>query len=119
MKLLEIQVDLSRVADALERIVFLLEKLVFPPPPADLKIAQATLDDLHVVTPEDQARIQQEQMAFAELHRVLPGSEAFDRELLDWEERQRSIHGEKWQAPDWAAAFVAAAGGGSVREPAE
>src|SRR5215471_1885908 len=101
MTLVELHVDLSRAADALERIALLLEKLVYPPAPAELKVHQATLDDLHIVTPEDQARMVAQQIAFGELHRVVPGSEAFEKYVLDWEEQQRSLHGEEWQAPDW------------------
>ena len=120
MTLVELHVDVARVANALEKIVSLLEKLVLPPPPADLKIRQATVDDLRIVTPEDQVRMLQEQMAFGELHRVVPGSEAFDRELVVWEQEQRSLHGEEWKAPDWAAAFVAAQQqGAAARESPE
>jgi len=110
MTLVELHVDLSRAADALEKIVFLLEKLAFPPPAAEVEVHQATLDDLHIVTPEDQERIAQEQLAFAERYRVVPGSEAFARELAAWEEEQRSLHGQDWQAPDWAAVFAAVRG---------
>lgn len=119
MTLVELHVDVARVANALEQIVDLLKKLVEVPPERDVKVHQATLDDLHIVSPEDLARQQQEQMAFAELHRVVPGSEAFDQELLEYAQRQRSIHGEDWQAPDWAEAFITAAGGRPVRERAE
>jgi hypothetical protein len=120
MTLVDLHVDVGRAADALEKIVYLLEKLVFPPPPADLQVQQATLDDLHIVTPEDHQRIQDEWMAFAERYCVVPGSEAFFRELAGWEQEQRILHGQEWQAPDWAAAFAAAAksGGGPVRESA-
>lgn len=119
MTLVELHVDVGRIADALEKIQFLLEKLVFTPAPADVKVQQATLDDLHIITPDDLARQQAEQMAFAELHRVVPGSEAFDQELLEYADRQRSIHGVDWEAPDWAQAFIQAAGGRPVRERAE
>jgi hypothetical protein len=109
MTLVEVHVELSRVADNLEKLVFLLEKLVFPPPPADLPVQQATLDDLHIVTQEDHVRMAQEQMAFAERYRVAPGSEAFAHALQLWEEEQRSIYGEAWEAPqDWRAIFAAA-----------
>ena len=108
MTLVELHVDLARVAQALEKIVYLLEKLVYPPPPPEVPVQQATLDDLHTISPEDHQRIGEEVMAFAELHRVVPGSEAFDRELVDWEQRQRSLNGERWEAPDWVAAFTAA-----------
>jgi hypothetical protein len=120
MTLVELHVDLSRAADALERIVFLLEKLVFPPPPADVKVQQATLDDLHTTSEEDIARMQADQMDFAEKFRVVPGSPAMMQAMVDWEDQQRSIHGEDWQAPDkeaWRSIF-AAAQRDAVREPA-
>jgi len=120
MTLVELHVDVARMADALERIVFLLEKLVFAPPPADVKVHQATLDDLHTFTPEDHARIQEEQLAFAERYRVAPGSPAMMQALCDWEAQQRSIFGEDWKAPeDWRALFAAVAASGGVRESAE
>lgn len=119
MTLVDLHVDMGRVADALEKIAFLLEKLAYPPLPADLKVIQATLDDLHVVSEDDILRQQAEQMAFAELHRVVPGSEAYDQELINWQKQQRNIHGEKWEAPDWAEAFIRAAGGRPHREPAD
>ena len=120
MTLVELKVDIGRVADSLEKIVFLLEKLVFPLPPPDVKVQQATLDDLHIVTPEDQERITQETAAFAERYRVVPGSEAFAGALADWEAEQRSLYGETWQAPqDWRTIFLEAArAGGNRREPA-
>lgn len=113
MTLVELHVDVGRIADALEKIVFLLEKLVFPPLPADVKVTQATLDDLHIVTPEDVARIAEDRERFAEIHRVVPGSEAFDAALLDWEAEQKELHGEGWEPPDWAEIFR----GGAVPEP--
>lgn len=76
MTLVELKVDLGRVADSLEKIVFLLEKLVFPPPPADVKVTQAKLDDLHIVTPEDTERMREEQAEFAERYQVVPNSPA-------------------------------------------
>jgi hypothetical protein len=109
--LLELHVDVARVANALERIVFLLEKLVLAPPPADVRVQQATLDDLHIITPDDTERIKSDQMRFAEIHRVVPGSEAFATELMAWEREQRSLHGEDWKAPDWAEILVSAQGG--------
>lgn len=119
MTLLELHVDVARVADALERIVFLLEKLVFPPRPADVKVHQATLDDLHTVTPEDVARMGAEQMEFAERFRVVPGTPAMSQAVQEWEAEQRSLYGEDWQAPeDWRTIFAAAARGG-VRESAD
>ena len=108
MTLFEIHADVARVATALERIVFLLEKLVFPPEPAEVKVQQATLDDLRVVSPEVTERMHEAQMRFAEFHRVVPNSEAFAYELLAWEEEQRSIHGENWEPPDWAEIFASA-----------
>ena len=124
MTLVDLHVDMGRVADALEKIVFLLEKLVFPPAPREVPAYQATLDDLHIVTPEDHERNAQEQMAFAERYRVVPGSEAMAQALADWEDEQRSIHGEAWQAPeDWRTIFAAAGRGekvgGTVRQPLE
>lgn len=120
MSLIDIRVDMGRVADALEKIVFLLEKLVFPPPPADVKVHQATLDDLHTTGEADIARMQADQMDFAEKFRVVPGSPAMRQALVDWEDQQRSIHGEEWKAPEgeeWRSIF-AAAQRDAVREPA-
>lgn len=109
MTLVELHVDLARVADSLEKIVFLLEKLVFPPVPAEVKVHQASLDDLHTVTPEDVARIEAEQMEFAERFRVVPGSPAMGQVLQEWEAEQRSLYGENWQAPeDWKTIVAAA-----------
>lgn len=120
MTLFEVHVDLSRIGDALEKIVFLLEKLVFPPLPADVRITQATLDDLRIVTPEETERMAAERQRFAEIHRVVPGSEAFDASLLDWEAEQKELHGENWKPPDWAEILVSVLGrSGAVREPAE
>jgi hypothetical protein len=122
MTLLELHVDVSRMADALERIVTLLEKLIYPPPPAEVSVHQATLDDLHIVTPQDQERIQQEQAEFAERYRVVPGTPAMAL-ALQWEAEQRSLYGQQWEKPDdWRAIFVAAEGGGQegpVRASAE
>ena len=118
MTLLEFHADLTRVADSLERIASLLEKLVFPPQPADVQVHQATLDDLHVVSPEDVERIHAGQAEFAERHRVVPNSPAMDREILAWIEEQKRIHGEQWEAPqdeEWKAIFArsyAASGAG-------
>lgn len=118
MTLVELHVDLARVANALDRIAELLEKLAIPPIPADIKVHQATLDDLHTVSEADLIRMQAEQLAFAERYRVAPNSPAMSEALRDWEEQQRSIHGEGWQPPeDWKAIY-AAAGGGAVRERA-
>lgn len=108
MTLLEFHVDMTRIADALEKIVFLLEKLVIPPLPADVRVTQATLDDLHIVAPEDVARMTAEQERFAEMHRVVPGSEAFDAELLAWEAEQKELHGEDWRPPEWAEILTTA-----------
>lgn len=109
MTLVEFHVDVGRIADALEKIVYLLEKLVIPPLPADVKVTQATLDDLHIVSPEDVAKMAQDQARFAEIHRVVPGSEAFDAVLLDWEAEQRELHhGEDWKPPPWAEILAAA-----------
>lgn len=109
MTLVEFHVDVGRIADALEKIVYLLEKLVIPPLPADVKVAQATLDDLHIVTPEDTARMKEDQMRFAAIHRVVPNSEAFDAAVLDWEAEQRELHhGEDWKPPDWAEILASA-----------
>jgi hypothetical protein len=107
--LIQFNIDITRVADSLERLVFLVEKLVFPPPPPELKVQQATLDDLHTVSPEDLARIQAEQMEFAERFRVVPGSPAMMQALADWEAEQRSLYGEAWEAPqDWRSILAAA-----------
>ena len=102
MTLLELHADVGRVADALEKLVFLLEKLVFPPP-RDVKVQQATLDDLRFTTPDDVARMQTEQAEFAERYNVVPGSDAFDLAILmDWEQQQKGIHGQGWKPPeDW------------------
>ena len=120
MTLVELHVDVARVADALERIVFLLEKLVFPPAPAEVKVQQATLDDLHSMSEEDYARIQAEQAAFAERYRVVAGSPAMMQALVEWEDEQRSLYGKEWKAPDdWRSILAAVERSGSVREPAE
>lgn len=115
MALVELTTDLTRVADALERIAFLLDRLVYPPLAADVKeVHQATLDDLHVVTPEDLERINEEQVAFAQRYRVVPGSEAMALALKAWEDEQRSVYGETWQPPeDWRTVFAAAGRGQS------
>ena len=115
MTLLELSVDVTRIAESLEKIVFLLEKLVYPPPAPELKVQQATVDDLYTASPEALQQMQEHVRDFAQLHRVVPGSEAFDRELLEWESQQRSLHGENWKGPDWAEAFIAAAQGGPGR----
>ena len=117
MTLLELKVDIGRVADSLEKIVFLLEKLVFPPPPADVKVEQATLDDLRTVAPEDIERMRGEQAEFAERYNVVPGSPAFAQALMHWEEQQKAIYGEEWKAPDdWRTILAAAERGGPGRE---
>ena len=117
MTLVELHVDVGRIADALEKIQFLLEKLVYPPAPADIKVRQATLDDLHTVSEEDVTRMQAEQADFAARFRVTPGSPAMMQALADWEGEQRSIHGENWEAPeDWMSIFARAAG--TIREQA-
>jgi hypothetical protein len=116
MTLIELHADMSRVADALERIVFLLEKLAFPPLPADIKVHQADLDDLHITTAEAHQRMLDEQQAFAESRQVVPGSEAFMREVINWEREQIELYGKDWKAPqDWKAIFARAAG---AAEPA-
>jgi len=104
MTLLEFHADVSRLADALEKLVFLVEKLVFPPPSRDLKVEPATLDDLHSPTEEDTIQMQAEKFAFAEQYQVAPDSPAFSQMVLTWVDQQRSIHGEGWEAPnpkDW------------------
>ena len=118
MTLVELHVDVARVADALERLVFLLEKLVFPPAPANPQVRQSTLDDLHTVSEADIARMQTEQQDFAERYRVVPGSPAMMQAIKQWEAEQRSLYGEEWQAPEDWRAILAAAERGSVREPA-
>lgn len=118
MTLVELHVDVARVAGALEKIVFLLEKLVLEPPRQDMKVHQATLADLHVTSEEDVARMQAEQVQFAERFRVMPGSPAMMQALVDWEDLQRSIHGEKWEPPeDWRAIY-ATVERDFIREPA-
>lgn len=119
MTLFEFHADVARVANALDRIVFLLEKLVIAPPPRDVRVEKATLDDLHVIEPEEIARMQAERERFAEMHRVVPGSEAFVDDLFAWEAEQRRINGQDWKAPDWASTFTAAGGGRAVREPSD
>ena len=116
MTLVDLHVDMDRVATALEKLVFLLEKLVFPPPQPELKVQQAQLEDLRVVTPEDTDRMREAQERFAEVYRVVPNSSAFTEALLDYEAEQRSIYGEDWEAPDWAGIFTNAYRG--TREPA-
>lgn len=107
MTLLQVSVDLARVADALEKIVFLLEKLTLPPQPADVQVHQATVEDLHVVSPEDVERITAEQADFAERYRVVPNSPAMAREIMAWEAEQRKLYGEEWKAPeDWKGIFA-------------
>jgi hypothetical protein len=122
MTLIEVKVELSRVADSLERLVFLLERLVYPPLPANIHVHQATLDDLKVVTPDDIERMTREQQAFAERYQVVPGSEAMTEALQDWEEAQKRLYGENWQAPeDWKTIFAVAdihRGGGTPAGPA-
>ena len=107
MTLLEFHADLSRVADSLEKIAYLLEKIAFPPPPTDVQVHQATLDDLHVVSPEDVEHMQAEQAEFAERYRVVPNSPAMAREIMAWEAEQRKLYGKDWEAPeDWKAIFA-------------
>src|SRR5215471_3003867 len=102
MTLLELHMDVARVANALEKIAELLEKLVTEPPPADIQVQQSTLDDLYDASPERIGRMQAEQQEFAERYRVTPGSPAMRKALMDWEAEQRMLYGEKWQAPkDW------------------
>lgn len=108
MTLIEFHADVSRIANALEQLVSLVEKLVCEPPERDVKVQQATLDDLHTTSEEDIARMQAEQADFAERFRVVPGSEAFRRELIAYEVRMREIHGEGWEPPDWAAIMAQA-----------
>ena len=118
MTLVELHVDIARVADALERIVFLLDKLVFPVPAEPVTVQQATLDDLHITTEEDVVRMRAEQEELAERFRVTPGSPAMMQALVAWEDQQRSIHGQEWKAPeDWRAIF-AGIERGQLREPA-
>jgi|SRR5215471_20543225 len=120
MTLLELHMDVARVADALEKIVFLLEKLVTEPPAADIRVQQSTLDDLHDASPEQIGRMQAEQQEFAERYRVMPGSPAMMQALVDWENEQRMLYGEKWQAPaDWRSILAAIERPGQVGEPAE
>lgn len=120
MPLVEWHVEMNRVADALERIAYLLERLVYPPLPADIQVQQATLKDLHFITPEDHARITEEQAAFAARYQVVPGSEAFADALAEWEREQRSLYGENWQPPDdWRSIFREAAEGAGGRAGTE
>ena len=119
MTLVELHVDVARVADALERIVFLLDKLGFPIPAEPLKVQQATLDDLHLTSEEDVVRMQGEMLQFAERFRVAPNSPAMMQALADWEDQQRSIHGETWQAPEDWRAILAAVSRDAVRASAE
>ena len=107
MTILEFHADLARVADSLEKIAFLLEKLAFPPPPADLKVQQATLDDLKYVDEAAILQQKQEQQEFAERFQVVPDSPAFQRELVAWVTEMRMIHGEQWQPPEeWKTIFA-------------
>lgn len=109
MTLLELNADMGRVADALEKLVFLLERLVFPPPPANLKVQQATLDDLHMPTEESTVKMREEQQQFAERYQVAPNTPAFAQALIYWEEQQKAIYGDEWQAPeDWRSILAQA-----------
>lgn len=120
MTLVELHVDVARVANALEKIAELLEKLVTEPPPADIQVQQSTLDDLHDTSPEQIVRIQAEQQEFAERYQVMPGSPAMMQALVDWENEQRMLYGEEWQAPnDWRSILAAIERPGQVGEPAE
>ena len=117
---------MARLADALERLVFLVEKLVLPPPAPDVNsVHAATLDDLHMPTEEDTIRMQQEQQDFADLRQVMPNTPAFAREMIAWMEEQRYVHGEQWQPPqDWrtvlSEAYREAYGdGASAEAPAQ
>jgi len=58
MTLVELHVDVARVANALEKIAELLEKLVCEPPEADIPVQQSTLDDLHDTSPAQIGRIE-------------------------------------------------------------
>jgi hypothetical protein len=108
MTLLELHLDVARIANALDKIVFLLEKLALDPPEREIKVQQASLDDLHIISPEEAQRMADEAGRFAEIHRVVPGSRAFAEELIAWEDQQKEIHGSEWQAPDWASVFASA-----------
>ena len=120
MTFVEFHADLARVANALERIAHFLEVLAIPVPAGDVKVQQATLDDLHTFSPEDLARQQEEQLLFAERYRVAPVSTAMMEALrIEWEEQQRSIHGESWKPPENWKAIYAAAAGGAFRESEE
>jgi len=120
MTLVELHVDVARVANALEKIAELLEKLVCEPPEADIQVQQSTLDDLHDASPEQIVRIEAEQQEFAERYRVMPGSPAMMQALVDWENEQRMLYGEKWQAPnDWRSILAAIERPGQVGKPAE
>jgi|SRR5215472_14599588 len=119
MSLIDIHVEMGRVADALEKIVYLLEKLVLPPPARDVKVHQATVEDLHFVTEEDVMRMQAEQRDFSERNQVAVGSPAMMAAVADWERLQREIHGEEWQAPkDWRSIFASVERDQSFRESA-
>jgi hypothetical protein len=123
--LLELHADVSRVADALEKLVFLLEKLVFPPQPPEIKVQQATLDDLKTVSEDDIIRMREEQTEFARRYQVMPNSPAFAQALFDWEAQMRGVYGERWEPPqDWRtiisqAASRAGGGGEQTDAPAQ
>jgi hypothetical protein len=106
--ILEVHADVSRIADSLEKLVFLLEKLVFPPPPPDLKVEQATLDDLRYVGEEEILKMQREKQALAERFNVIADSPAFVAAAQQWEIDQRRIHGEAWEPPDWRGVYQSA-----------
>lgn len=109
MTLFELHVDVGRIADALEKIVFLLEKLVYPPKPPEVKVEQATLDDIHYPSEEEYIRQMAEMQEFAARYHVVPGSEAFGEALLMWEEEQKRLYGDEWQPPkDWRSVFAQA-----------
>jgi hypothetical protein len=116
--LVELHLDVTRIADALEKLVFLVERMVYPPPPAEIKIQQATMDDLRFVGEEVIMQMQQEKSEFAQRYNVMPDSPAFAQAIQDWESQMRKIHGEEWKAPeDWKGIFAraqAASGAGGV-----
>lgn len=110
MTLIEFHADVSRVADALEKIASLLQQLVYPPSPSEVKVQQATLDDLRTVSEEDILRMREEQSDLAQRYNVVLGSDAFDQAILiDWEKQEKGIHGEGWEAPkDWRSIMAQA-----------
>jgi hypothetical protein len=115
MTILEVHADLGRVAKALERIADLLHRLAYPPPPAEIKVQQATLEDLHIVTPADVAKMEEEKKEFAARYGVMPDSEAMLAVLQhQWEQEHRGSYGNT-ESIDWRDIYARAQEAGAAR----